>query len=109
MKKVQLDQLTGDMVKALLEQITGDGKINTIPELIEFLNEVPEGMNLREYIESIAGSATQVPDNSVGSAQIKNKSIMLDDLNEEVTDKLTNVYDENTERLFINGARQGNA
>ena len=46
-----------------------------------------------------------VPENSVGSKQIENESVMLEDLNEEVTDRLTNVYDENTERLFINGAK----
>lgn len=84
MKKVQLDQLKGDELKTLLEQIHEDGKVNTMPELFAFLDGVPEGMTLKDYITSIAGTPDQVPDNSVGTEQIKDKSIELDDLSDDV-------------------------
>lgn len=84
MKKVQLDKLTGQQVKALLEKTVENRKIDTIPELLAFLDGVPEGVSLREYITSIAGSAEQVPDNSVGTDQIKDKSITLADLDDRV-------------------------
>lgn len=84
MKKVQLDTLTGDDFKVLLEKISQDGKINTIPELISFLAEVPQGMTLKEYIESVAGSGTVPADNSVGTEQIKDESIEMDDLSKGV-------------------------
>ena len=90
MKKVQLDTLTGDELKVLLEQISKDGKINTIQEFISFLAEVPQGMTLKEYIESIAGSGTVPADNSVGSEQIKDGSIDMDDLSDGVKDEMAN-------------------
>lgn len=88
-KAVQLDTLTGDEFKALLEQVSQDGKINTIPELIDFLSEVPQGMSLKEYIESIAGGggSTPAPD-SVGSEQIKDDSIEMEDLSKGVKDSM---------------------
>jgi len=54
-KSTRLDTLTGDQFKVLIEQISPDGKINTIPELINFLNGIPEGMTLAEYVEEHGG------------------------------------------------------
>ena len=88
MKKVTLDQLDGKEVKALLEQITDDGKINTVPELFRFLDEVPDGMSLRDYIISVAGSPDELPDNSVGTRQIENEGVMMEDLNSEIKDTM---------------------
>lgn len=88
MKKVTLDQLDGKEVKALLEQITDDGKINTVPELFRFLDEVPDGMSLKDYIISVAGSPDELPDNSVGTRQIENEGVMMEDLNSEVKDTM---------------------
>lgn len=97
MKKVTLDQLTGTEVKTLLEQITDDQKINTVPELFRFLEEVPDGMSLREYIISIAGSPDELPDNSVGTRQIEDDSVMMDDLNSSVKDTMMTAEDRVTE------------
>lgn len=51
-RAIQLDTLTGNQFKTLIEQITKDGKINTIPELIAFVGDVPEGSNLLDYIQA---------------------------------------------------------
>ena len=88
MKKVQLDTLTGDELKVLLEQISQDGKINTIPELISFLSEVPQGTTLKQYIESIAGSGSVPADNSVGTEQLKDESVEMNDLSRNVKDSM---------------------
>jgi hypothetical protein len=49
-KNVMLDTLTGDMFKQLIEQFTQDGHINTIPELMRLVSDIPEDMTLGEYI-----------------------------------------------------------
>jgi hypothetical protein len=84
MKKIQLDTLTGDELKVLLEQISQDGKINTFPELVAFLDEVPQGMSLKQYIESIAGGGSQPAYDSVGTEQIKDESVEMEDLSKDV-------------------------
>lgn len=93
MKKVQLDTLSGDEVKALLEQIVEDQRIDTIPELFAFLSGVPEGVSLAEYIRSIAGDASQPADNSVGTEQLKDDSVMMDDLNHTVKEAMITAED----------------
>ena len=87
-KVVQLDTLTGDELKKLLEQISQDGKINTFPELVSFLDEVPQGMSLKQYIESIAGGGSQPAYDSVGTEQIKDESIEMEDLSKDVKDTM---------------------
>ena len=49
-KSVMLDTLTGDMFKQLIEQFTQDGHINTIPELMRLVSDIPEDQTLGEYI-----------------------------------------------------------
>ena len=49
-KNVMLDTLTGDMFKQLIEQFTQDGHINTIPELMRLVSDIPEDQTLGEYI-----------------------------------------------------------
>ena len=51
-RATRLDTLTGDQFKALIEQITQDGRINTIPELLEFVGDIPEGTSLLDYIQA---------------------------------------------------------
>lgn len=46
----QLDTLTGEQFKQLIEQLSPDGKINTIPELFKLLSDIPEDQTLGEYI-----------------------------------------------------------
>lgn len=88
MKKVTLDQLTGTQFKTLVEQVTTDGKLNTLPELFQFLSEVPDGMTLKAYIESIAGGGGQPAHDSVGSEEIKDDSVEMKDLNHKVKEKM---------------------
>ena len=57
-KNVVLDTLTGEQFKTLIEQFSKDGKIDTIPELLAFLSDIPEGQTLGEYIEEHGGSVS---------------------------------------------------
>lgn len=61
----------------------------------------------KEY-EFVGGGGSQPAPDSVGSAQIEDNSVMMDDLNDEVKQKLTQAYDENSGTLYINGARPSN-
>lgn len=54
-KNVMLDTLTGEEFKTLIERFTQDGRIDTIPELLEFLSDIPEGQTLGEYIREHGG------------------------------------------------------
>lgn len=51
-KNVMLDTMTGEQFKTLIEQITQDGKINTVPELMKFVGDIPEGTSLLDYIQA---------------------------------------------------------
>lgn len=50
------------------------------------------------------GGGTVGPD-TVGSEDIIDNSVMLDDLNTEVKDKLKNEYDSDNETLYLNGSK----
>lgn len=103
-KTVKLDTLTGDELKELLEQISQDGKVNTFPELVEFLDGVPQGMSLKEYIESIAGSGSgsYPAENSVGTEQIIDNSVEMDDLSNGVKDSMVTESDRVTQEDLDN-------
>lgn len=52
--------MTGDEFKTLIEKVTQDNKLNTIPELFAFLNGIPQGMTLEEYINEHGASPEAV-------------------------------------------------
>ena len=54
MKKVQLDTMTGDEFKTFIEQKTDNGKVDTIPELMERTGEIPDGMSMEDFIREKA-------------------------------------------------------
>ena len=54
-KNVMLDTMTGEQFKQLIEQFTHDGKIDTVPELIRVLSDIPEDQTLGEYIAEHGG------------------------------------------------------
>lgn len=54
MKKISLETLTGEEFKALIEQFTDNGKVDTIPELMERIGEVPDDMTLADWIREQA-------------------------------------------------------
>lgn len=54
MKKISLETLTGEEFKTLIEQFTDNGKVDTIPELMERIGEVPDDMTLADWIRQQA-------------------------------------------------------
>lgn len=53
-KNVKLDVLTGEQFKQLIEQKTPDGLLNTIPEVFEKLKDIPDDVDLEDWIRQIA-------------------------------------------------------
>lgn len=51
------------------------------------------------------GSGGELGPDTVGTREIINKSVLLEDLNKEVTDKLDDTYVEDNESLYINGTK----
>ena len=49
-KNVMLETMTGEEFKTLIEQFTQDGRIDTIPELMRVLSDIPEDQTLGQYI-----------------------------------------------------------
>lgn len=56
-------------------------------------------------IEDPIGSNTMLGPNTVGSDQIVDNSVRLDDLNEEVRNLLSDVYTSEDETLYVDGAK----
>ena len=75
-KSTRLDTLTGDEFKTLIEQFTKDGKINTIPELMRALSDIPEDQTLGEYIRE-HGVDPEALEQAVDDA-IEEKCVMTD-------------------------------
>lgn len=64
-KPVRLD-MTGKEFKTLIEQVTHDSKVNTLPELFELLGSLPDDMTLEEYIRQQAvDAAAEVSEDAV--------------------------------------------
>ena len=64
-KPVRLD-MTGKEFKTLIEQVTQDGKVNTLPELFELLGSLPDDMTLEDYIRKQAvDAAAEVSEDAV--------------------------------------------
>lgn len=64
-KPVRLD-MTGKEFKQLIEQVTQDGKVNTLPELFELLGTLPDDMTLDDYIrKQAADAAAEVSEDAV--------------------------------------------
>ena len=57
-KPVRLD-MTGKEFKTLIEQVTQNGKVDTLPELFELLGSLPDDMTLEEYIRKQALEAAE--------------------------------------------------
>lgn len=50
MKVVKFDNLTGERLKKLLEQMDTGGEVNTVPELIALFEGVPDDTTLKEWV-----------------------------------------------------------
>lgn len=90
-KATQLDTLTGEEFKTLIEQLSPDGKINTIPELIDFLNGIPEGMTLQEYIA----------EHGVDPEQLE--QVVNDAVDDAMAENARRAYDAENEKLYLFG------
>lgn len=88
-QNVMLDTLTGEQFKTLIEQISPDGKINTIPELIDFLNGIPEGMTLAEYVEEHGGQV--------------DPQVVKDAVDDALEENARQAYDAESEKLYLFG------
>ena len=51
------------------------------------------------------GGGSQPGPDTVGTEQIKDGAVKMEDLNQEVIDRMTEVYDESTGTLYANGSR----
>ena len=56
-------------------------------------------------IEDPIGSSSMLGPNTVGSEQIVDNSVKLDDLNEEVRNLLSDIYTSDDETLYVDGSR----
>lgn len=57
---------------------------------------------IHDAIAGISIEGTDLPLDSVGSSQIIDKSVQLNDLSDEVTDKLGSTYVADSESLYLN-------
>jgi hypothetical protein len=51
------------------------------------------------------GGGGQLGPDTVGTSEIINGSVLAEDLNKEVTDKLDDIYVQDNESLYINGTK----
>lgn len=107
MKKIQLDKLTGEELKHLLEQKTESGEqIATIPDIFAFFDGIKSGETIEEYLQRIIGTLDIIPESSVGSRELKDGSVGKVDVDDEVKeglDELNNVgiEDKDIEDIFF--------
>ena len=87
--KVMLDTLTGEQFKQLIEQFTFDGKIDTIPELMRVLSDIPEDQTLGEYIAEHGGQV--------------DPQVVTDAVDEVMKRNASESYDVENERLYLFG------
>lgn len=88
-KNVMLDTMTGEQFKQLVEQFTKDGKIDTIPEFIRVLSDIPEDMTLGEYIAEHGGQ--------VDPEEVKKAVDDAFDENECTNEDIDSIFDEEGE------------
>ena len=99
-KPVRLN-MTGDEFKRLIEQRDPNHEVDTLQELMAMFEGIDDGETIAQYVHRVAVTPETMPEDSVGTEQIKNEAVMLQDLNPEVKDKmLNNLTDEDMEKWF---------
>ena len=78
-KPVYLD-MTGKEFKTLIEQVTQDGKVNTLPELFDLLGSLPADMTLEEYIHRQAVDAAAEVSEDVVKEVMEEETATDDDI-----------------------------
>lgn len=95
-KPVYLD-MTGKEFKTLIEQVTQDGKVNTLPELFALLGSLPDDMTLEEYVRQQAvDAAAEVSEDAVKEV-LEEQTASDDDIDELFPDLPPLPDDENGE------------
>lgn len=90
-KNIALETLTGEQFKTLIEQFTHDGKVDTIPELMERVGQIPDDMTIEDYIKTVAYDAPVAPE-------------MVEDAVDEVIRKnASEAYEQDNRRLYLFG------
>ena len=98
---VRLD-MTGNEFKRLIEQKDPNDSVDTLQEVLAMFEGIGDGETIAEYVRRVAVTADTMPENSVGTEQIKEDSIMMDDLNSEVRDNMLTPSDRVTEEDLAN-------
>lgn len=78
-KPVYLD-MTGKEFKTLIERVTQDGKVNTLPELFELLGTLPDDMTLEDYIRKQAVDAAAEVSEDVVKEVMEEETASDDDI-----------------------------
>lgn len=80
-RPVYLD-MTGKEFKTLIERVTQDGKVNTLPELFELLGSLPDDMTLEEYIHQQAVDAAAAASEEAVKGVLEEQTATDDDIDE---------------------------
>ena len=87
--KVILDTLTGEQFKQLIEQFTHDERIDTIPELLALVSDIPEGQTLGQYIAEHGGQVSP--------------EVVREAVDDAMAENAREAYDAEDERLYLFG------
>lgn len=93
--------MTGEEFKRLIERRDPNDVVDTLQEVLAMFEGIGDGETIAEYIRRVAVTPESMPEDCIGTEQIKNNAVMLEDLNEEVRQKLTDTYDEEDEALYL--------
>lgn len=81
-------------------------EIGALPANSPLFDGMNEGESIAQYVNRVAITVNNMPQNLVGTEQIKNDAILLEDLNEEVKNKMESNYYDDDESLWIEGGRK---
>lgn len=98
-----LMNMTGDEFKRLIEQRDINGVVDTLNEVMAMFEGIGDDETIAEYVRRVAVTADNMPENSIGTAQIQNEAVHLEDLNAEVRDQLIGdgITEEDLEEIFF--------
>jgi len=77
--------MTGEEFKRLIEQQDPNGIVDTLQEVLAMFDGIDDGETIADYVRRVAVTPDSMPENSVGTEQLKPGAVMLDDISEEVS------------------------
>ena len=81
-------------------------EIGALPANSPLFDGMKEGESIAEYVHRVAITIDNVPENLIGTEHIENGAVHLEDLNEEVKNKIESNYYDDDESLWIEGKRE---